>query len=118
MTSHVKLILPATPGGEVVEIDGHDVTNAVRHVTVEAGVRERFVTIQLGMVGAEYDGIQQLFLSAAQVGLLARFGWQPPAGYEMNDRGDVLLTRLADPNDPRGDRVSAGESIQKEPSDD
>ncbi len=106
--THVRLNLPATRGGELVEIDGQDVTSAIRHVSVEAGIHDRSVTVQFAMAGVEHDGIQKLYIAAAQVGLLARFGWRPPDGYQMNERGDVLLERLADPKDPRADQPTGG----------
>lgn len=95
-TSRVRLVLPAVPGGPgaLVEIDGEDHTAAIRAVTVHAGaVQPTEVTLQLAYAGTEVDGEARLYLAAAQVGLLARFGWSPPEGYEMNGQGDVLLRR-------------------------
>lgn len=111
---HFKLNLPTSSGsdGQLV-LDGVDVSGAVRSVELRAGVGEfNVITLHLAMRGAEVDGIAQLHLAAAQVGLLARFGWRPPVGYRMNERGDVLLERPTDPADPRGNTpaVPAGES--------
>lgn len=103
-TSHIKLTTAATGGGHL-EVDGHDVSDAVRGLTIDVnGGDLSNVTLRLVMGGSEIDGIARLWLPWATVGLLARFGWQAPEGSVSNADGSVLLERLTDPKDPRGEK--------------
>lgn len=101
---HTKLVIGPTDHDARLIIDGVNVAPAVRGITVRAEAGS-FTTavLELAMVGAEVDGIQHLYLAPAQVGLLARFGWQPPTGAQIEPDGSVRLERLADPKGPRGD---------------
>jgi hypothetical protein len=99
----ISLPGPTADAGKVV-IDGADVSAALRGFTLHAHVGEpTSCVLELAMRGVEVDGIQRLHLKAAQVGLLARFGWTPPDGYQMDADGNVLLERFTEPNDPRGE---------------
>jgi hypothetical protein len=94
----------ATADDGKVIIDGADVSAALRGFTLHAHVGERTsCVLELAMRGTEIDGIQRLYLKAAQVGLLARFGWTLPDGYQMDADGNVLLERPADPNKSNGE---------------
>ncbi len=90
----VKFSIPAAGAAGVrLEVDGVDVAPAVREISIDARAGQfTDVTIKLAAVGTEVEGEARLWLAAAQVGLLARFGWRPPDGHVMNDRGDVMLT--------------------------
>jgi hypothetical protein len=116
MSSNLHRLTVVAPDGTgstgCVVIDGTDVSAALRAVDLRVAVgATTTATLHLGMHGTEFDGLARLHLSAAQVGLLARFGWTPPLGYQMNDRGDVLLGRLTDPSDPRTDVLPSSPEV-------
>lgn len=97
-TSRVRIHLPGPTGDSgSVEVEGVDIAPALRGLSLNASVgNQASLTLQLAMRGVEVEGVQRLYLSSAQVGLLARFGWAPPAHAEMNENGGVLLTRVTD----------------------
>lgn len=92
--SRIKAKLPffAGRGETVVEIDGQDYAKALRSITVTSHVNQvTTARLELAMVGAEIDAEAHLYLTSAQVELLARFGWLPPDGAETSSLGDVRL---------------------------
>lgn len=87
--ARVRISNPTAAGhNTVTEVDGHDVSAAVRRVTVVMAAND-INTVELDLVvfdGVEIDGKAKVALPAATRAALVALGWTPP---ERRVVGDV-----------------------------
>lgn len=97
--SQVNLSIPEHGASNaVLEVDGVNVASAVRGVEVRAALgRYTEVALDLAATSVVVNGEACLYLSARVAAVLAHYGWNPPAGAEVNERGEVCLTMPTDP---------------------
>ena len=75
-TARIRL---GAPGLAAIEIDGQDVSDAVRSFTLNSGVGLRHrLTLDLCIETGDVEGEQAVHIPAATAALLVDLGWTPP----------------------------------------
>jgi hypothetical protein len=88
MVTHDAAIRVGTPGDTTVRVDGHELTDAVRALSIDAvaGARAR-LTLDLLVHPIEVDGEMTVGLPGQTYAALIALGWTPPATAPIDAKG-------------------------------